>query len=192
MGKPERKPADYDSWQAWQDARQRDGKMPVIAKPVAYVVPVILVVLVLSWFVIDWVGGTLDDEVRRTGSAVMVEDCRRSAPHFRCPASISWGGDESDTGDVYSTEPLSGTVEVEERLSFQPERRGRSSRNKPQVWAADHTPNARPWLFPVVYGAVGVGSLVLGGVVIAKGSTVLKRRSQAEWAGARRAAGKSW
>jgi hypothetical protein len=188
MGKPERDPADYDSWEQWQQARQRDGRMPVIAKPVPYAIVGIVLALLLTWLVVDRIGGTLDDEVRRSGTAVTTGDCRRTAARYHCPAEVTWQDGTSTTADILSTEPLSGRVDIEERLSFQASGSSRSARNEPQVWSADHHPDARPWLFPVAYGGVGLLSLVLGGVAIAKGSTWLKRRSQREWVAARAAA----
>ncbi|WP_156822610.1 hypothetical protein [Demetria terragena] len=189
MGKSARDPADYDSWRAWQDAREQDGKMPVIAKPVPYAIAAALLLLVVTWRIVDYVGGTLGDEVTRSGTAVISGDCRQPVGgRYQCPAQLSWGG----SARVWSTERLSGSVEVEERTSFQPDSvRRRSATNQPQIWATEHTPEARPWLFPVAYGTAGILGIALAGIGIVYGSRWATRRSQQTWSDARRAAGRN-
>lgn len=190
MSKKKPDPADYDSHDAWQEARTKAGMMPEVAKPVPIALLFVLVVGIVAWILAGRLGGTLDEEVLRTGTAEITGECHSKLDAQVCPATITWDDGEEQDAPVGSTEALSGTVDVEEHETFQvseyrihPTRR--TAKNQPMAWSADHRPTGRPWLFPVVFGGSMLVAIVIAGMIIVFGSRWVRRRSRRRWAFAR-------
>lgn len=183
-------PGDYASWEEWQEARERAGQMPDDAKPVPVAILLVVVVGVIAWVVAGRLGGTLDEEVLREGSAEITGDCYAQLDHRACPATVTWDDGDSEKTEVRADRDLDGTVPVEEHETFEVrrgagDRERKSMRNTPIAWSADHRPTGKPYMFPAVFGGSMLGAFVLAGFVIALGSRWVRRRSRARWARAR-------
>lgn len=173
------------------DDRDRAGKIPEFAKPVPIAAVMVIIVGVVAWVAAEQMGGTLDDEVLREGTAVISDDCYRQLSHRACPAAVTWDDGSTEATEVRADRDLEGTVDVEEHLTFE-SRRGpgqapsKNMHNTPIAWSADHRPTGKPVMFPVVFGGSMLVTLILAGFFISLASDWFERRSRSRWAKARR------